>query len=105
MNIDFEKLIEDQKEEEMPENVIWIAIEQKHLTKIARCWTIFCMMVQILTLFITIGVFCFIPMIHFSSTKTLPKLTAIFFIDNGYIYHFYFGKLHHRDICEENIVC
>ena len=79
-NIDFEKLIEDQKEEEMPENVIWIAIEQKHLTKIARCWTIFCMLVQILGMFISIGVFCFIPMINFSDTQ-LPKLTAIFFID------------------------
>ena len=39
--VDFEDLVENQDENEMPAHVIWLAIESKHLNGIARFWTIF----------------------------------------------------------------
>ena len=39
--VDFEDLVENQDESEMPVHVIWLAIESKHLNGIARFWTIF----------------------------------------------------------------
>ena len=40
MAVDFEELVENQDEDEMPAHVIWLAIESKHLNGIARFWTI-----------------------------------------------------------------
>ena len=68
---DFEDIVDWQREEDMPENVIWIAIEQKHLNRIARSWTIFSIIVQNVAFIMIIAVFCFISVINFNDSEQL----------------------------------
>ena len=46
MGIDFEELVEQQDESEMPQYVLWVEIESRHMNKLAKTWTIICIMLQ-----------------------------------------------------------
>ena len=72
----------------MPDQVIWIAIEQRHLNKIARSWTIFIIFVQVFSLFIVIGVYFFLSLIDFDGTDAY--LTPLLYITYEGKYFFYF---------------
>mmetsp|Transcript_34698 Transcript_34698/g.45632 ORF Transcript_34698/g.45632 Transcript_34698/m.45632 type:complete len:133 (-) Transcript_34698:480-878(-) len=73
----------------MPEHVIWIAIEQKHLNKIARSWTIFSIFVQKLTVLMIIGAYTLISIINFNDTPA--TLTPMLFISADKQNYFYFS--------------
>ena len=86
----------------MPSAVIWIEIEQKHLNRIARIWTILCIVDQTLALVITIGIFIFFSIIDFVDTDVV--LTPLFYRDseNFVFYYSFIGK--DATHCEEQIV-
>ena len=99
--MDFEELAElsSEREEDIPEEVIWIAIEQKHQNRIARLWTLFSIFAQVTTFIVIIAIYCYISLINFAETKA--ELTPIFYIGNDRTYHFYFSvMLKNRTECK-----
>ena len=87
--IDFEDLVDRQLEDEMPEAVIWIAIEQRHLNRISRAWTIFCICVQFLAFLCIIGAYFFISLMDFEGVSSI--LTPLLYITHRRTIYFYFS--------------
>ena len=86
----------------MPSAVIWIEIEQKHLNRIARIWTIACIVVQVLALIAIIYTFVGFTLITFEETSV--RLTPTFYIDAvNYFFYFTFMTKDAKH-CEEQIV-
>lgn len=99
--IDFEDLVEQQDENEMPKHVIWLEIESKHLNGIARFWTMVSIVIQC-TVYALIILMCFyISLVEFKQTDSESgssikesKLTPLLFkdSDNTYYYNMIFSK-------------
>ena len=87
----------------MPEAVIWIAIEQRHLNRISRAWTIFCICVQKMAFFCIIGAYFFISLINFHETQSF--LTPLLYINHESKIYFYFSVYFgHYELCINNVV-
>ena len=74
----------------MPTQVLWIKVKQAHLSRVARCWTIMSIVVQILGLVSIIMSFCLLDMIVFDDQG--GKLTPIFYI-HEHRFTFFFSTL------------
>lgn len=74
--VDFEDLIEQQDEAEMPAHVIWLELEQKHLDKISRVWTWICIFIQLTVFLLIIYTYSFIALYVFADET---KLTPLFY--------------------------
>ena len=71
--MDFEDLVENQNEREMPKNVIWLAIESKHLNGIARFWTIVTIVIQSFVYFLILLMYYYTGLLKL---KDGNKMTA-----------------------------
>ena len=87
--VDFEDLVSRQREEDMPQQVIWLAIERKHLNRIARAWTVFCIVVQVISFAVIILIYIFISLFEFENGR--EKVTPLFYIDSKNKYKWYFS--------------
>ena len=101
---DFEQILEQQRDEDMPEEVLMVALEQKHLSTIARCWTITCIVLQVLGILNIILCFCLVSIVQ--SKDGNGRLTPLFFISShgggGLHYQFYFKVMGDKGTCERH---
>ena len=89
--VNFEEFIDQDQEEDVPEHVLWIAIEQKHLDHISRVWTILCIIVQKMAFLCIIAIYVFIGLIKFGDKE---HLTPLYFknINDEYYFYLYFAN-------------
>ena len=102
--MDFEDLVENQSEREMPKNVVWLAIESKHLNGISRFWTIVTIAIQSFVYFLIVLMYYYTGLLEL---KDGNKMTATLFENSDHIsfWNMIFAKFNtsYQDRCDEAI--
>ena len=81
--VDFEDIIDEQDERDMPVYVVWLAIESKHLNGIARFWTLVMIVIQCAVFVLIILMYYYISLIEFFDNEGhKSKLTTILFVNS-----------------------
>ena len=100
MGIDFEELVEQQDESEMPQYVLWVEIESRHMNKLAKTWTIICIILQSTVMIMIPEIYASIGLWHFADDV---KLTPLFFHSAKGSWEFYALYIWDNDKCAEEI--
>ena len=89
-----------QRESEMPQHVMWITVEQRHLNRIAKMWTWVCILLQGFVFALIICTYCFIGLLNFTDSS---KLTPLFYKDLEGKFYFYGRFFFDSSACAEAI--
>ena len=104
--VDFEDLIDRQQADESGPRVLWIDIEQKHLDRISRAWTIICIITQLGVFICIITSYMYVGLVDYHGSNSV--LTPLFFKSNdkkGEIRRFYFYAIFTASIGDPDEWC